>query len=110
MPSYLQVGLVLDELLCAPVQQPHVGVALLHRLPAELQDQPQHAVGGRVLGPEVDGQVGHVLLRGGVLVWGGGEGWGRWRFWGLGGGGRGGGDWGVVGSSLGEWWGWWWTR
>lgn len=66
--THLQVGLVLNELLCAAVQQPHVGIALLHRLPAQLQHQAEHAVGRRVLGPEVNRQVGHLLLRVRVLI------------------------------------------
>lgn len=39
LPTHLQVGLVLDEFLRAAVQQANVGVALLHRLSAELHDQ-----------------------------------------------------------------------
>lgn len=59
---YLQVGLVLDELLCAAVKQADVGVTFLDGLSAELQDQAQHTVRSRVLGAEVYGQVGHILL------------------------------------------------
>lgn len=66
---YLQIGFILDELFGAAMKQADVRVALLHRLSAQLQHQAQHAVSGRVLGPEVDGQVGHVLLRGGIFVW-----------------------------------------
>lgn len=67
--QHLQVGFVLDELLGAAVQQPDVWVALLDGLSAQLQHQAQHAVGRRVLGAEVDGQVGHVLLCRGIFVW-----------------------------------------
>ncbi len=62
MVQYLQVSLVLDELLCAAVKQADMGVTFLDRLSAELQDQTQHTVSCRMLGTEVDGQVGHVLL------------------------------------------------
>ena len=63
MAQYLQVGLVLDELLCAAVQQADVGVTLLHGLSAELQDETQHAVSRRVLGPKVELNIPHKLLR-----------------------------------------------
>jgi hypothetical protein len=53
----LQVCAVLDELLSAAVQQSNVGVGAHDLLAVELQNQTQHAVGGRVLGPEVDGVV-----------------------------------------------------
>lgn len=36
--QHLQVGLVLDELLCATVKQADVGVTFLDRLSTELQD------------------------------------------------------------------------
>lgn len=64
----LQVRLVLDEFLRAAVQQTNVGVALLHRLSAELHDQAQHAVGRRMLRAKVDGQVGNFLLGRGIFV------------------------------------------
>lgn len=66
---YLQVGFILNELFGAAMKQADVWVALLHQLSAQLHHQAQHAVSGRVLGPEVDGQVGHVLLCGGLFVW-----------------------------------------
>lgn len=40
----LQVGLVLNELLRAPMQEANVGVCALHHLSVQLQHQPQHAV------------------------------------------------------------------
>ena len=67
---HLQVGLVLNELLCATVQQADVGVCALHHLALHLQHQPQHAVSGRVLRAEVDGEVLN-LGRGQGLVDGG---------------------------------------
>ena len=65
---YLEVRLVLDELLGASVQEANVGVTLLHRLPAQLHDQPQDPVGSRVLGPKVYGQTGNLLVSQRVLV------------------------------------------
>lgn len=56
-PSYLQVGLVLDELLGATVQQTYMRVTLLHRLATQFHHQTQHAVGCRVLRPEVYSEV-----------------------------------------------------
>lgn len=66
--QYLQVGLVLDEFLCTTVKQPNVGVTLLDRFPAELQDEAQHTVSCRMLGPKVDGQVGHIALSRRIFV------------------------------------------
>ena len=40
---------VLGDLLLATVQVPHHGVAPDHRLPVELQDEPEEPVHGRVL-------------------------------------------------------------
>lgn len=40
----LQVGLVLNELLCAPMQQANVGVGALDHLSIQLKNQPQNAV------------------------------------------------------------------
>lgn len=66
--KHLQISLVLNQLLCATMKQPDVGITLLDRLSAELQDETQHAVGCWVLGTKVDGQVGDVLLCVGVFV------------------------------------------
>lgn len=55
--SYLQVGLVLNELLGATVQQTHMRVTLLHRLTTQFHHQTQHAVGCRVLRPKVYSEV-----------------------------------------------------
>lgn len=65
---YLEVCLVLNELLGASVQEANVGVTLLHRLPAQFHDQPQDPVGSRVLGPKVYGQTGDLLVSQRVLV------------------------------------------
>ena len=59
----LQVRLVLDQLLGAAVQQPHMRVRPHDLLAIELEDQPQHAVRGRVLRAEVDRVVPDLALR-----------------------------------------------
>ena len=61
----LQVALVLDQLLGAAMQQADMRIAALDDLAVHLDDQAQHAVGRRVLRPEVHRQgldldVGHV--------------------------------------------------
>ena len=63
----LRVVAVLAQLLDAPVQvaDPHVGVD--HLLAVELQHDPQHAVGGRVLRPHVDDQLVGVEQRRGTV-------------------------------------------
>jgi hypothetical protein len=58
----LQICPVLDELLGAAVQQSDVGVGAHNLLAIELQNQPQHAVGGGMLGAEVDGVVSDFAL------------------------------------------------
>ena len=50
----LQVGLVLDQLLGAAMQQADVRIDAVHHLAVQLQHQAQHAVRGRMLRPEVD--------------------------------------------------------
>lgn len=70
---YLEVRLVLDELLGASVQEANVGVALLHRLPAQLHHQPQDPMGCRVLGPKVYGQTRDLFVSQRVLVCSGEE-------------------------------------
>jgi len=60
--QYLQVGLVLYELLCAAVEQADVGVTFLDGLSAEIHDETQHAVSGRMLGTKVEGRDGHPLM------------------------------------------------
>ena len=57
----LQVGLVLDQLLGAAMQQPDMRIDALDHLAVELQHQAQHAVRRRMLRPEVDGEVADVL-------------------------------------------------
>ena len=53
----LQVGLVLDQLLGAAVQEPDVGINALDHLAVEIQYQAQDAMRCRVLGPEIDGEL-----------------------------------------------------
>ena len=49
----LQIGLVLDQLLGAAVQQADVRIDALHHLAVELQHQPQHAVRRGCWGPKL---------------------------------------------------------
>ena len=58
----LQVGLVLDQLLGAAVEQADVGVDALDDLAVELQHEPQDSVGGGMLRPEVDREVAELVL------------------------------------------------
>ena len=63
----LQVALVLDQLLGAAMQQPDMRIAALDDLAVHLDDETQHAMGRRVLRPEIhrerfDLDVGHQVL------------------------------------------------
>ena len=53
----LQIGLVLDQLLGAAVQQADMGIGPLDDLAVHLQHQAQHAVGRRMLRPEVQVEI-----------------------------------------------------
>ena len=53
----LQIGLLLDQLLGAAMQQPDMRIDALDHLAVELQHEAQHAVRRRMLRPEVDGEV-----------------------------------------------------
>ena len=53
----LQIGLVLDQLLGPAVEKPDMRIDALHNLAVELKHKTQHAVGRRVLGPEIDGEI-----------------------------------------------------
>ena len=53
----LKIGLVLDQLLRAAVQQPDVRLGSQDGLALELEHEPQHAVRRGVLRPKVDGEV-----------------------------------------------------
>jgi hypothetical protein len=53
----LDVGLALGQFFSGTVQQADVRVGALDDLAVQLQHQAQHAVGGRMLRPEVQGVV-----------------------------------------------------
>ena len=53
----LQIGLVLDQLLGAAMQQADMRIDALDDLAVELQHEAQHAMRRRMLRPEVDGEV-----------------------------------------------------
>ena len=53
----LKICLVLDQLFGAAVQQSDMRVDALHHFPVKLKHEAQHAMGGRVLRPEIDGEV-----------------------------------------------------
>ena len=57
----LQIGLVLDQLLGAAMQEPDMRIDALDDLAVELQHEAQHAMRGRMLRAEVDGEVAEVL-------------------------------------------------
>ena len=53
----LEIGAVFDQFLGATVEQPDVRVGALDHLAVELEDEPQHPVGRRMLRPKVHGIV-----------------------------------------------------
>ena len=55
----LQVGLVLDQLLGAAMQQADMRIDALDHFAVELQHEAQHAVRRRMLRPEIDGEIAH---------------------------------------------------
>ena len=61
----LKVGLVFAQLFGAAVEQADMRVDPLDDLAVELEHQPQHAVRGRMLGPEIDRVIGDIGLGGG---------------------------------------------
>lgn len=62
LAQYLQVRLVLYQLFGAAVKQADVWVTFFHGLSAELQHQAQDSVSSRMLGAEVNRQVGDIFL------------------------------------------------
>ena len=58
----LQIGLVLDQLFGAAMEQPDMRVHAGDDLAVQVQDQAQHAMRRRVLGPEIDGHLRIVGL------------------------------------------------
>jgi ribosomal protein S18 acetylase RimI-like enzyme len=53
----LVVGLALGQFLGGTVQQADMRIGALDDLAVHLQDQTQHAVGRRVLGTEIQGEI-----------------------------------------------------
>ena|SRR5215813_14592188 len=53
----LQIRLVLDQLLGPAVRETDMRVDALDHLAVKLKHQPQHAVRGQVLRPEIEGEV-----------------------------------------------------
>src|SRR5690349_17812942 len=53
----LGVGFVLDQLFRSAVQQPDMRIDALDNLAVELEDKPQHAMRGRMLRAEIDGEI-----------------------------------------------------
>ena len=53
----LQIGLVLDQLLGAAMQQADMRIDAVDDLAVELEHEAQHAVRRRMLRPEIDGEV-----------------------------------------------------
>ena len=58
----LEVGLVLDQLLGAAMQQPDMRVDALDDLAVELEHEAQHAMRGRMLRAEIDGELAIVAF------------------------------------------------
>src|SRR5215467_2800403 len=52
----LEVGLVLDQLLGAAMEQPDMRIDALDNFAVELKHEAQHAMGRRMLGSEIDGE------------------------------------------------------
>src|SRR5262249_39377500 len=53
----LQIGLVLNQLFGAAVQRADVRIDALDHFAVELENEAQHTVRGRVLWPEIDGEI-----------------------------------------------------
>jgi hypothetical protein len=62
----LQVCLVLDQLFGAAVEEADVGINALDDLTIKLKHKAKHAVGCRVLGPEVEGEIADSGFHGGA--------------------------------------------
>ena len=59
----LQVGLVLDQLFGAAMQQPDMRIDAIDNLAVQLEHEPQHAVRSRMLRAEIDGEIADGVLR-----------------------------------------------
>lgn len=64
----LEIGLVLDQLFRATVQETDVGISANNLLAVDLKNQTQHTVGSGMLGTKVDGVVSDLAALGRVLV------------------------------------------
>ncbi len=53
----LEIGLVLDQLLGAAMEEADMRIGTLHDLAVHLEDEAQHAVGRRMLRPEIHGEA-----------------------------------------------------
>ena len=53
----LQIGLLLDQLFGAAMQQADMRIDALDDFAIEFEHQAQHAVGRRMLRPEIDGEI-----------------------------------------------------
>src|SRR6516164_10101774 len=58
----LQIGLVFDQLLGAAVQKADMRIDALDDLAVQFKDETQHAVRGRMLWSEIDGEVAPELF------------------------------------------------
>ena len=58
----LEISLVLDQLFRAAVKQADMRIDSLDHLAVEFEHEAQHAVGGGMLGPEIDGEGAVVAL------------------------------------------------
>lgn len=64
----LEIGLVLDQLLSASVEQTDVGIGSNDLLAIEFQNQSQHTVGSGMLRTKVDGVVANLAVGNRVLA------------------------------------------
>lgn len=64
----LEIGLVLDQLFGSSVQQTDVRIGSDDFFTAELENQSQHTVGGRMLGSEVDSVVSDFAMLDAVIA------------------------------------------
>ena len=58
----LEIGLVLDQLLGAAMQQPDMRIDALDHLAVELEHEAEHAVRRRMLRAEIDGELAVVAF------------------------------------------------
>jgi hypothetical protein len=56
----LQVGLMLDQLLGAPMQEPDMRIDTLDDFTVKLKHQPEHTVGRRMLRTKIDGEIAQL--------------------------------------------------